>query len=62
MYGDMNSKRPENLPDASIYGENKHFFEKYSEVFTQAQIFNIYSFLQIGLFDPFPTEQIDTEF
>ena len=36
--------------------------DKYNEVFERAKSYHIWSFQQIGLFDPFPREPMETDF
>ena len=38
------------------------YCEQFDDVLTRAGMFNIYSFEQIGLVDPYPDEQLDTNF
>lgn len=45
MYGDLESIVPTNLPESEINGVNDRFYEKYANVFTKANKFNLYSFV-----------------
>jgi hypothetical protein len=63
MYGDIREFQTTNKPDDLL---NKHMTEEYYDAFegilTRAGMFNIYSFEQIGLMDPYPDENVDTHF
>lgn len=38
------------------------YSEKFEGIITRAAMFNIFSFDQIGMIDPYPEEQLDTNF
>ena len=41
---------------------NDEYFDAFEGILTRAGMFNIYSFEQIGLQDPYPDENMDTNF
>ena len=50
-------------PDINEWTVSEKYIEKkYKNVITRAKSYNIWSFEQIGLFDPFPSEPIETTF
>jgi hypothetical protein len=63
MYGDIDQARIKYIPDKSM---NNYLDDSYMDAFEgiicRAAMFNIYSFDQIGLIDPYPDEQLDTNF
>ena len=62
MYGDLEDKTPQSLPDRESYGVTSKFYNNYRDVITPAQKFNMYNFTQIGMHDPFPEEKMESEF
>ena len=63
MYGNMylgisdKSKMPSNQ-----YSVGEKFYQQFAEAIPIAQSYHIWSFEQIGLFDPFPQEPMETSF
>ena len=61
MYGFLENNIPLGLP-SDDYGSDKAFYKMFKQSISEAKSFNIYSFEQIGLFDPFPKELMESEF
>ena len=64
MYGNLKSSEKYSkikFPSSEL-STNEEFYDKFKSVIINAQGFNIWSFEQIGLFDPFPEELMETEF
>ena len=49
------------LPDSDL-STSKEFYASFKSSIFNARSFNIWSFEQIGLFDPFPEEPMETNF
>ena len=50
-----------NLPGDDLKNDEKFYF-LFKPSITEAQSYHIWSFEQIGLFDPFPNELMETKF
>ena len=62
MYGVFSSgKQSEYMPD-STYALKQDQYDKFTDSITRAKPFHIWSFEQIGLFDPYPDEEMETNF
>ena len=62
MYDKLTSDiKPHNLPDDKYKCDEK-FNSKFEGAIKRAKCFNIWSFEQIGMFDPYPEEQMETTF
>ena len=64
MYGDLSNTNQEfRYPDAK-YGikDSEEYNIKYESAIERAKSFNIWSFEEIGMFDPFPEEPMETNF
>ena len=61
MYGSMKDKYPNNLPSDDLSTDAK-FYKLFKPTITEAQPHHIWSFEQIGLFDPFPLELMESKF
>ena len=61
MYGYLKDYYPMNLPSQDLKSDDE-FYLLFKPSISEAQSFNIWSFEQIGLFDPFPNELMDSEF
>ena len=62
MYGVLKSgKKPEYMPN-STYGFSENDYDEFAKSIKNAKSYNIWSFEQIGLFDPYPDEIMETSF
>lgn len=61
MYGYLKDYYPTNLP-SDDYGTDAAFYKAFRPAIREAQSYNIWSFEQIGLFDPFPQELMDSKY
>ena len=63
MYGNLNKNRFINYPHQKYGIKNSDKYnEKYEEAIERAKSYHIWSFSEIGMFDPFPEEPMETEF
>ena len=62
IYGNLNmGEEPKFLPDKK-YKCTEKFLLKFENSFERAKSYNIWSFEQIGLYDPYPLEHMETKF
>ena len=65
MYGKIDAVNHNaiNYPDKKFGIKNSEAYnEKYKDAIKRAKSFHIWGFTQIGMFDPFPDEPMETEF
>lgn len=63
MYGNMYMGiRDKKKMPGKQYGLDQQFYDNFAEAISKAQPYNIWSFEQIGLFDPYPLEPMETKF
>ena len=61
MYGYLKDNYPTNLPSDDLKTDKK-FNRLFKSSISEAQPYNIWSFEQVGLHDPFPLEFMESKF
>ena len=66
MYGNLKceckASKSENKLPASDLSSSEEFYDDFKNSIKNAKCFNIWSFGQIGMYDPFPEEHMETHF